>query len=236
MNRHRVTAVVLAAGDGTRMGSGGPKALVDLAGRPLLLWSIRTLASLDEVQSVYVAAPPLHLPAVTDVLAGVPKVEGVVPGGASRGASTLAVLDALPEEEGTVVVHDAARPATDPETIRAVITAAASSGAATVAIPAVDTILTVESARVAAVPDRATQWHAQTPQAFGLSLLRGAHRSAASEGVAYTDDTGLIAHYAPALEIAVVYGSPDNLKVTVPADLERAALVIERLGWTADGP
>jgi 2-C-methyl-D-erythritol 4-phosphate cytidylyltransferase len=226
MTEVRATAVVLAAGEGTRMGTGEPKALIEVSGRPMLLWSIRALAAVEEVGAVYVAAHPRHVPAVSAALDRAPKVEAVVPGGPSRGASTRAALAALPQADGIVLVHDAARPAVQPGTVRHVIAAAAATGAATVAVPAVDTILTVESGRVANVPDRDTQWHAQTPQAFRLALLRRAHDAAEADGLEFTDDSGLVAHYAADVEIAIVPGSADNLKVTVLADLDRAARML----------
>jgi 2-C-methyl-D-erythritol 4-phosphate cytidylyltransferase len=147
-------------------------------------------------------------------------------GGAERQQSVARGLDALPTDHGIVVIHDAARPFIDADTIREAINEARKHGAATVATPCVDTILQATKDQfLESTPDRSRLWACQTPQVFRIDLLREAHRRAAAEGRTYTDDATLVmAHGAP---VRIVAGSPKNLKVTTPEDLRYAEFLLK---------
>ncbi len=214
----RVSALIPAAGSGERLGM-GPKALVALNGKTLLERAISAfIGSADEI---IVALPESHL--------GMALPDGVkrVLGGSSRQESVQNLLEASTGE--IVLIHDAARPFLALEIVRATLEAAREVGAATVALPASDTLvleteISVPGERAGHRPaptwgtllDR-TKVHAiQTPQGFRRELILDAHRRAKLEGVTATDDAGLVARLG--LPVALVTGDPRLFKVTRPGD------------------
>lgn len=208
------------------MGSDTPKVLLGVAGRTVLEWSVSAFADAPGVDSIIVVAHPDSIPRVAEMLNDVAKVEAIVPGGLTRSASTRAALDAIPAQDGIVLIHDGARPAVRPETVADLVATMARADAATVAVPAADTILHVEGGTVVAIPDRTALWHAQTPQGFRLPILRRAHAAAEHNGTEFTDDCGVVLEYQPHIDISVVPGSADNVKVTTPEDLARAEQIL----------
>ena len=144
-----------------------------------------------------------------------------VPGGASRSESVRAGLAAVPPTAGIVVVHDAARPLASPALFAAVVAAVrAGADGAVPAVPGVDTLKRVDGDRVLGTVSRETLVAVQTPQAFRAGALRAAH----SGGGEATDDAALVESAGGT--VVVVTGEPDNLKVTTPDDLARAAFLL----------
>ncbi len=219
----RTVALVLAAGRGERLGHPLPKGFVPLAGRPLLLHSLAVLDSVAEVERLVAVIPADAFERYRQAIAGagaLPKLGPPVAGGRERQDSVRAGLAALPPGTELVLVHDAARPCVRAPAIRRVIEAARATGAAILAVPARDTIKRVVAGRVAGTPPRAECWGAQTPQVFRVEILREALAKAEAEGVVATDDAQLVE--ALGVEVRVVPGDPDNLKVTGPEDLALA--------------
>lgn len=213
------SVVIVAGGTGSRMGSGPPKQYLDLLGVPVLLWSVRAFLSHPGVARVVVVLPPADAESPPRWLDGLPLT--VVAGGAERGDSVRAGLDALPTGDGTVLVHDAARPLVTHEVITRVLEAAREGGAIA-AMPVVDTVKAAdERGVVTRTVDRSGLWLAQTPQGFPLSRLLEVHRRAAADGVSTTDDAGLFERYG--LPVNVVEGSARNVKITRAEDLSAAA-------------
>ena len=173
-----VTAVVLAAGDGTRMASTTPKVMLELAGKPVLSWSVDVFERTPEVDTIVVVAHPGMIPEVVSLLDGLPKVETVVPGGSTRSASVLAALNIITAPTGTVLVHDAARPLVEAHTISRLVSTLRTAKAATVAVPVRDTIVQAEGGTITDILHRSKLWHAQTPQGFRLATLRDAYEAA----------------------------------------------------------
>ncbi|NTW38989.1 MAG: 2-C-methyl-D-erythritol 4-phosphate cytidylyltransferase [Cellulomonadaceae bacterium] len=237
----RVAAILTAAGGGTRLGSSLPKALVPLAGVPLVVHAARALLSSGVVDHLGVTAPPTAVDAVVDVLARAepPVVADVVPGGVTRQASVAAGLRHLGTLPGAgpdlvVLVHDAARPLVPAAVVRRVVDAVRSGHDAVVpGLPVTDTVKEVAppvdgAARVVATPDRRALRAVQTPQGFTLDLLVRAHDAgtarAGDEDVAATDDAALVE--ALGLDVWVVEGHQDALKVTTARDLALAELML----------
>jgi 2-C-methyl-D-erythritol 4-phosphate cytidylyltransferase len=219
----QAAAVVAAAGSGQRLGAGGPKALVELGGRPLVGWSLDAMAAAETVASAVVAAPPDEVERFERALAGVRLPVTVVAGGESRSESVAEALASV--EADLVVVHDAARPLVEPGLIDAVVRRlAASDGTACVlaAAPITDTVKEVESEVVRRTLDRSRLWGAQTPQAFRSAALREA--LAAGAPAAATDDAMLVE--AAGGRVVVHPGPPENIKVTTPLDLRVAELLL----------
>jgi 2-C-methyl-D-erythritol 4-phosphate cytidylyltransferase len=205
-------ALVVAAGRGERLGSAGPKTLVELAGRPMLQWSLAALRAVDAVSEIVVALPP-----------GVPAPEGCVGvlGGEVRSASVRAALAAASPQAGVVLVHDGARPLVTPALIEAVLAGLDGVDCAIAAARVSDTVKEVdEDAIVLRTLDRARLWSVQTPQVFTRTSLERALAMEAELVDAATDEAWLIERGGG--KVRVVEAPPENLKVTTPRDLALA--------------
>jgi 2-C-methyl-D-erythritol 4-phosphate cytidylyltransferase len=213
-------ALIVAAGRGERLGSTDPKALVALAGQPLVQWSIDVLRSVRGIETIVLALP-----------AGAPAPEGVtaVEGGAVRSDSVRRALAAAPAGD-PILVHDAARPLLSAELAEAVIAALqrdASADAAIAAAPVTDTVKRVDGGgAVRETLDRGELWAVQTPQVFRRAALERALDVAPEILAGATDDASLLERAGG--RVIVVQASPENLKVTTPLDLEIAAMLLAR--------
>jgi 2-C-methyl-D-erythritol 4-phosphate cytidylyltransferase len=230
--------LIVAAGSGQRLGAGRPKALVELAGRPLVAWSIDALLQTAGIARIVIALPPgaaasLGLEDEDRII--------VVDGGASRSDSVRRALGAarkLGETERTpshdqrddelVLVHDAARPLLTPALAESVIAALLSDSdahAAIAAVPVTDTVKRVDSeGAVHETLERSELWAVQTPQVFRRAALERALDVHADELARATDDAGLIERGGG--KVIVVHASDENLKVTTPLDLRVAELLL----------
>jgi 2-C-methyl-D-erythritol 4-phosphate cytidylyltransferase len=224
--------VIPAAGVGRRLGQGA-KALVRLAGRPLLAHAVAAMEANRCVTAVVVAAHPDALDPTAKLLAdeGFAKVVAVVAGGPTRQASVAAGLAALPPGPAWVAVHDAARPLAAPGTVDRLLellqAASASSPAAGVVpgVPVVDTIRRVDVAgRSRGIVDREQLRGMQTPQLFAREVLEAAHRQARLDGIEATDEAALVE--LAGHPVQVVPGSAENLKVTTALDLAVAEALL----------
>lgn len=221
----RVAVIVVAAGSGTRLGADVPKAFVGVDGHTVLWHSLRGILSADAMQ-VVVVAPAGHegtAQADVDVTAGDrADLCSVVTGGPTRQESVAAGLAALWADVEVVLVHDAARALTPPEVFTRVVEAVDVTGFGIVPVlPVVDTLKQVDGTRVTGLVDRDALAAAQTPQGFRRDVLVTAYRVAEAE---YTDDAALV--QAAGHEIATVPGDARSFKITTPADLERARILL----------
>lgn len=217
----KFAAVIVAAGRGTRFGR--PKQLVDLAGKPMLWWSLHTFAHMDEVGEIIVVTEAEWLDEVSEVAldAASAKLHGVARGGATRQASTYEGLRALTGECEGAFVHDGARPLVSAADIRRGMQPVRPRHASLLAIPVVDTIKVVnDRGAVAQTLDRSVLWAAQTPQFATRADLLAAHEAGIRDGVEATDDAMLLERIG--VTVHVVPGSPENFKVTLAEDLARA--------------
>ncbi len=222
------TVIVPAGGTGVRMGARVPKQYLRLGGAPLLVHTLRALARARSVVAIVVSAPGDRVESTDALLRRhrVPKLSSVVAGGAERQESVWRGLQALPSGCRWVVVHDAARPFVEPALVDRVLEAAAGPGAATCGLPVRETVKRVKHSMVEATLDREGLWLIQTPQAFRREVLQEAHDQARRDGYVGTDDAVLVERLNG--PVAVVAGSPRNLKVTTPGDLETARLWLRR--------
>ncbi len=213
--RGDVAVLVPAAGQGVRLGAGGPKALRALDGTPLLVHAVRRAAQAARVAAIVVAAPPDALDAVRELLAPVAPVI-VVAGGDTRQASVTRALAAAPAHLPIVLVHDAARCLAPPSLFEAVAAAVRTGAPAVIpALPVVDTIKQVDAASVVVgTLDRALLRAVQTPQGFRRATLLAAHAAAVDE---HTDDAGMVERLG--LPVLTVPGDDLALKITRPVDL-----------------
>ena len=214
-------ALIVAAGRGERLGSGGPKALVTVAGRPMLEWSVMALMAVTAVERIVVALP-------ADRLGAAPPGTVAVAGGATRSESVRAALRAAGEGE-VVVVHDAARALATSELFSDAIASLERSQADAVvaAAPVTDTIkhATAEQGmRVSATLDRSQLWAVQTPQVFRRTALERALSGPPELLARATDDAWLIEQGGG--HVAVLPASAENFKITTQLDLRLAELLL----------
>ena len=244
----KVFVIIPAAGLGTRMAP-MPSALdtkgkkphpskqfTDLAGTPILIHTLRKFAEVDAVSEIWFALRENEMQGFRDRLAHEgkdllkKKVELVV-GGEHRQQSVENALNAIKAaSEDIVLVHDAVRPLVTAEIIHEVIDAAQKYGAAIAGLPAVDTVKQVErtseGAIIKATIPRAGVVLAQTPQGFRYNIIKKAFDEAAADGFMGTDEASLAERSGQ--EVAVVMGSPRNLKITSPGDMELAEFYLRK--------
>jgi 2-C-methyl-D-erythritol 4-phosphate cytidylyltransferase / 2-C-methyl-D-erythritol 2,4-cyclodiphosphate synthase len=215
-------AIVVAGGDGSRLGADRPKAFVGLGGRPLLAHSIDLLEDHPAVDRMVLVVPaeweePATLLA-DELAAG--KVVAAVQGGETRALSVAAGLDVVADDAEAILVHDAARPFATAELIDRLLEALATHAGAVPAVAVTDTVKRVKGGRVAETLDRSELRAVQTPQAFRAEALRRAYAAPAAALRDATDCASLVE--AAGLEVAVVPGEGGNMKITSPEDLARA--------------
>ncbi|MBB1254357.1 2-C-methyl-D-erythritol 4-phosphate cytidylyltransferase [Streptomyces alkaliterrae] len=232
----RTAAVIPAAGRGTRLGPGTPKALRPLGGIPMLVHAVRAMARARTVGLVVVVAPPDGVAETRRLLDAHPLPDSesaellVVPGGDNRQRSVRRGVEALPPDVEIVLVHDAARPLVPVDTVEDVIAAVRDGAPAVVpALPLSDTVKEVEPSapeRVVGTPDRARLRAVQTPQGFDRDVLAAAHRRVTDEGDGATDDAGMVERLGH--DVRLVPGHEEAFKVTRPLDLVLAEAVLAR--------
>jgi len=235
----RTAVVVVAAGSGTRLGAGAPKALVGIDHRTVLRHALDRVFAAAPAQVVVVAPAGYEGEAEADALAAAgPRRDlvRVVAGGETRQQSVAAGLAALWGDVETVLVHDAARALTPSALLDAVAAAVAEGVGEGIipALPVIDTLKRVSGDEVVGVVDRSELAAAQTPQGFPRRLLDEAYARAAGDGADYTDDAALFA--AAGHPVRRIAGSARAFKITTPADLERARLILAAEGAPAAGP
>ena len=218
--------MIAAAGSGERLGAGGPKAFIDVAGRPLIEWSLTAFGVAESVGAIVVAAPPGEEARVWEIASaeGLGDVEAVA-GGASRSESVANAIENVSSE--IAVVHDAARPLVTAELIDAVVDRLAEDPDAAgviAATPVTDTIKeAADDRRVERTLDRSRLWAVQTPQAFRTGALRDA-LAAARDLAEATDDAMLVERNGG---VVVIEEAPaENVKVTTALDRRVAELLL----------
>lgn len=224
----KVAAVVPAAGRGNRMGTDVKKQYLLLDGAPVLGHVLRILDESSVIDSIAVVTGPGEEDYcrgnVVEQL-GISKVTAIVPGGKERQDSVYRGVLALSPDTGVILVHDGARPLLDPACLPAIVQAALDHGAATLAVSSKDTVkLAGEDGFVSSTLPRERIWLTQTPQAFKYDVLEQAHRYARREGIAGTDDAGLVEMMG--LPVKIVPGSYENIKITTPEDLTLAVAIL----------
>ena len=231
-----VCAVVLCAGQGTRMGADRNKVFLPLAGTPILIRSVHACLRVRAVGSVLLVAHPHEVDDVRSLVTtyALPRIHGVIPGGATRHQSEYRALNALrpaieAQQVRIVLIHDAARPLVRAPDISRLIRAAGSGAGALLAAGAdaqeVVSHVTAEGAVDAIYPTDEI-WHAQTPQACQAGLLLRAYDDAARDGFEGTDTASALERAG--VRVRVVRGHADNIKITTTLDLARAEALLSR--------
>jgi len=236
-----IAALIVAAGRGSRAGpaAGAPKQYALLAGEAMLTHTLRAFVGHPAIDIVKVVIHPddhQHYAVAAAPLGK--RIPGApVHGGATRQESVRLGLEALGAGDAppaSVLIHDAARPLVEPVVISRVVDALAAHAGAIAADPVADTLKRARpDSTIAETVDRASLWRAQTPQGFRFAPILAAHRRAEAEGRSDFTDDAAIAEWA-GLDVALVMGSPDNIKVTGPGDLALAARLMGARGATLE--
>ena len=238
----KVVVIIPAAGLGTRMAPvpsamdakakkpHPSKQFTELAGTPILIHTLRKFAAVPEVSEIWIALRENEITGFRERLEKegqdiLQKKVELVEGGEHRQQSVEHAIDAVKAApDDIVLVHDAVRPFVTSEIIREVIEAAKKYGAAIAGLPAVDTVKqverTAEGALIKATIPRAGVVLAQTPQGFRYEIIKKVFDEAAADGFMGTDEASLAERSGH--EVAVVMGSPRNIKITTPSDMELA--------------
>ncbi len=231
----RIAAILPAAGLGTRMGAETPKQFLELDGVPIVILSLRGIASCELVTDIIVATRGDDVSRLEERLRGEKFKQSmrVVRGGDSRQDSVAQALQLVSDDTEIVLVHDAVRPFVTREQIARVIEEARKCRAAILGIPAMDTVKEVKRASlpedvalITATIPRERIVLAQTPQAFSTKLLKEAFARAQADGVNASDEAGLVERLG--YDVHVVLGSERNMKITKPADMELARFYLDR--------
>jgi 2-C-methyl-D-erythritol 4-phosphate cytidylyltransferase/2-C-methyl-D-erythritol 2,4-cyclodiphosphate synthase len=225
-----VRAAIVVAGAGSSRRMGASKLLLPLAGRPVLTRTLQAIHAFADAAEIVVAIKPGTEATIREqVLApyGLEQAVQLVPGGEERQSSVAAALEAVSPSIPVVAVHDGARPLASSLLFARVCQEAMVTGGATVALPARETLHTVDgSGLILDTPPRESVWLAQTPQAFDAAALREVHRWAAGRSMLATDDAALFA--AAGHPVRIVEGDPGNIKITFPEDLAMAEAIIHQ--------
>ncbi len=211
-------ALIVAAGRGQRFGGSLPKQYATLAGVPLLRHTLQAFAAHPAISRVRAVIHPDDRDLYDAAAEGLALAEPVA-GGASRQESVLRGLESLAESApARVLIHDGARPFVSASVIDRVLAALDKAPGAIAALPVVDTLKRGQAGHIAGTQDRTGLWGAQTPQGFRYAEILAAHRAAAGEEL--TDDAAVAERAG--MEVALVEGSRENIKVTSQDDLRTA--------------
>jgi len=236
----RVTAILPAAGLGTRMGADTPKQFLSLDGVPVLLFTLRRLAASPAITDFVISTRAEEVDSLTAGIAQekIGRPVRVVRGGDTRQDSVANALAEVPAETDLILVHDAVRPLVTRDQIERVIAEASACGAAILGIPAMDTVKEVKRATpqgggsdvalITATIPRERVVLAQTPQVFRAALLLEAFGRARADGASASDEAGLVERLGH--DVHVVPGSERNLKITRPGDMELAEFYLRQEG------
>jgi 2-C-methyl-D-erythritol 4-phosphate cytidylyltransferase len=219
---------------GTRMGGETPKQFLELDGAPILLHTLRRLASCEAITEIIVATRADEIERLEERCRQEKfrQPVRVVKGGSTRQESVSAALEHVGDDVELVAVHDGVRPFVTREQITRVIEEARKCGAAVLGIPAMDTVKEVKRgslpedvALISGTIPRERVVLAQTPQIFRTKLLKDAFAKAAADGVNASDEAGLVERFGH--EVHVVHGTERNIKITKPADMDLARFYLD---------
>jgi len=216
----KISAIIPAAGTGSRYGKDKNKLFEEISGIPVIAKTLKTISEVDEINEIIVCTSPEMIDDIKGIVDfyNIQKISKIIRGGATRQES---VYNGLKHCINTdyALIHDGARPFITTDIIKKAIDKALATGAAIVAVPSKDTIKEVnENFEIVKTPDRSRLWNVQTPQVFRYDDIISAHKKYA--GMDFTDDSALIEQTG--LKVYVVKGSYGNIKITTPEDIKIA--------------
>ena len=227
MSEHYTTAIIVAAGDSTRMGYKLSKQLIPLCGRPAIEYTLRAFQNCDMIDEIDIVTRPQDINDVAQIAFQFKKVMGIISGGADRAESVRKGIRNTSKRTTHYVIHDGARVMITPDEICRVLNVAFETGAATLGTPVIDTIKVAgENGDILSTPDRSTLWAVQTPQVFVRDLYLRAIDYAVEHDLSVTDDCSLVE--ALGVPVRIVRGEYTNIKLTTPSDVVIAEALLKR--------
>jgi 2-C-methyl-D-erythritol 4-phosphate cytidylyltransferase len=226
----KTIAIVPAAGTGERMGTNNrKKPYLLLNKRPLLYYTLTVLDSIPAIAQIIVAVAPgderFCQQQVLEKFHFNKSIQ-IIPGGSSRQESVRRLLERVPEDTQLVLIHDGARPLITPELLDQAIAETMVWKATVLAVPVKDTIKSAnDTLQIEKTISRERLWAIQTPQTFERSVIQEAHQRARQEGFLGTDDAALVERMG--VQVKIVMGSYDNIKITTPEDLSVAEALLK---------
>lgn len=236
--RKKCTAIILAAGQGKRMGGKVQKQYLELLGHPILYYSLAAFQDSPLIDSMLLVTGAAEIPYVQQEIVEkyhFSKVRAVVEGGTERYASVWKGLQALEnemteeEKDGYVFIHDGVRPFVHEEILSRAFDAVKQYHACVVGMPSKDTVkLADEEGFVAVTPARSLVWSIQTPQVFDFRLAYQAYAQLERSGRSDVTDDAMIVEAFTETKVRLVEGSYENIKITTPEDMALAAAILQR--------
>jgi len=222
-----VHLLIASAGSGTRMGASGNKLLIDLAGRPVLAWTLDAALAAERIKWIGIVGQPVDKVSIMKLVETASKPIDWIDGGSTRQESVQKGLSALPPEAQHVLIHDGARCLVEPSLFNSCAEVVAAGNAVIAATPLIDTVKRVDKEGfIVETPDRSELWAAQTPQGFSVNELSKGHALALQNGWTVTDDASL--YELLGWPVQILKSTPSNIKVTTPFDLIIAEAVLSK--------
>lgn len=215
----KTVAIILAGGEGKRVGGGLPKQFLPLKGKPLIAHSIETFDNSNLIDEIIIVSHEKHIGRIIDLVDVIKpnKKCKIIPGGKTRQESSYEGVKSCSPETSYVLLHDAARPFVTDSIIENVTLAAESIGASGPVIDMEDTVILEKDGFIKEIPPKSSLRRIQTPQAFRYEVILEAHKTAKEEGISnYSDDCGMVLGINR--KVKLVEGSKNNIKVTSQSD------------------
>lgn len=231
MQKGKCTAIVLAAGQGKRMGTKVQKQYLEILGKPVLFYSLNTFQKSDIIDEIILVVGENQEEYCQKEIVekfSFTKVSKIVRGGSERYHSVWNGLQAM-TEDGFVFIHDGARPFVTEEILVRAYEAVQEEKACVVGMPAKDTIKIVDDNRFAKeTPDRNYVWLVQTPQVFETSLIKKAYSLLMKQEIIQVTDDAMVVEKMLQRNVKLVEGSYENIKITTPEDLKIAETILQK--------
>ncbi len=222
-----VSAIIVAAGQGSRIGGSQPKQFQDVGGKPVAAHSLLKFEACKTITEIILIVSEGWLEFAVELANTnkIAKLSKVIVGGKERQDSVYKGLNALTTQPDIVTVHDAVRPFISISKIEETVQAAQEFGGALVAVPVKDTIKAEKDGFVEKTLERKVLWAVQTPQTFRFEILSTAYNKAYEKGIYSTDDSALVE--MAGYPVKIIEGDYQNIKITVPSDFALAEKLIE---------
>lgn len=224
------TVIIVAGGQGKRMGTAVAKQYIELRGRTILSYTIEAFEMSKYIDNIIVVTRASDIAYINEDIIkkhGFTKVSKVIAGGSQRQDSVYNGLKEVPEDTEVVFIHDGVRPFIKESFIKELSVATIKYKAALLAVAVKDTIKVCNNdGFIVDTPDRDTLYSAQTPQCFRYDIIMDAYKRASIEGYYGTDDATLVARYGT--DVKVIIGDYDNIKITTPEDLHFGEMILQK--------
>jgi len=219
------SAIIAASGNSTRMGLNISKQLIEIGGKPCIEHTLKAFEDCDVIDEIVVVCRQVDIDSISKIADKFSKVKAVITGGDTRAQSVCNGVDACSENAQFFAIHDGARPLVTKEDITKVVNTAYKTFAATLGTPVADTIKGVSDDIIQSTPDRSRLRAVQTPQVFEQELYRKAIDNCTQNNLSVTDDCSMVE--AMGIEVTVVQGSGENIKLTTKTDLVFAEAILK---------